>query len=60
MNRKQINDFRKALGLQPVELTIEQAEASRRRKRAQDANRAAHAQLQRDIKAARSKGGKAR
>jgi len=55
MNRTQANEIRATLGLPPI---VGNETAERARKRRQDANRAAHAQLQRDIKNARSKGKK--
>lgn len=56
MNRNEANEIRAAMGLAPF--VTPDAKSIAARKRAQDANRAAHAQLQRDIKAKRNKGGK--
>lgn len=53
MNREQANAMRANMGLPPlpaVDLAAKMAQ-----KRRQDANRAAHAQLQRDLKALRSR-----
>jgi hypothetical protein len=55
MNREQINSLRANLGLTPLTVSATQAEQMKQRKRRQDANRAAHAQLQRDLKSLRSK-----
>jgi hypothetical protein len=55
MNRTQANEIRATLGLAPL---VGNETAERARKRRQDANRAAHAQLQRDLKSLRSKGKK--
>jgi hypothetical protein len=55
MNRQQSNAIRASMGLEPIKSDVRAAiEAGKR----QAANRAAHAQLQRDIRAKRNKGGK--
>jgi len=53
MNRTQANEIRATLGLAPI---VGNEAAERARKRQQNANRAAHAQAQRDLKASRSRG----
>ena len=53
MSRAEINAFRTAHNLEP--LPVVDAKARAAAKRRQDANRAAHAQLQRDLKSLRSK-----
>ena len=58
MNRTQANELRALMGLGPLVTTAEDAAKAKARKRAQAANRAAHAQLQRDLKSLRSKGKK--
>ena len=55
MNRSQINEFRAHLGLSPLVGDVEKEKA---RKRQQNANRAARAQANRDLKSVRSKGKK--
>lgn len=50
MNRTQANEIRASLGLAPI---VVDTKAVAAKKRAQAANRAAHAQLQRDIRAKR-------
>jgi hypothetical protein len=56
MNREQINALRARLGLAPVVSDAATIAKEKARKRQQAANRAAHAQLQRDLKHGRSKG----
>lgn len=58
MNRAAINAFRASQGLAPFVTTDAEAQAAKARKQRQAANAAAHAQLQRDLKSKRSKGGK--
>ena len=53
MNIKQANEWREAHGLAPLS-----AKDDRAAKRRQDANKAARAQANRDLKAKRNKGGK--
>jgi F0F1-type ATP synthase epsilon subunit len=60
MNRSQINALRASLDLSPIETSDAQKAVEKARKRAQDANRAAHAQLQRDLKSLRNSGRKAK
>lgn len=60
MNLKQINDIRARAGLPALVQSAEQIKAKRASKAAQNANRAAHAQLQRDIRALRNKNVKGR
>jgi len=50
MNREQINAFRMAHGLSPIVDSVAQIAARKRRAQAAAANRAAHAQLQREIR----------
>ena len=55
MNRQRINEIRATMGLTPIVGDAAKAIAAGKR---QAANRAAHAALQREIKAKRNKGGK--
>jgi len=55
MNRTQANEIRATLGLAPI---VGNEAAERARKRQQNANRAARAQANRDLKSVRSKGKK--
>ena len=55
MNRNQANELRALMGLGPIVTAAADVEKAKMRKRAQAANRAAHAQLQRDLKANRSR-----
>jgi hypothetical protein len=57
MNASQVNEFRVAHGLAPI---VPDEKAKRMQAQRQASNKAAHAQLQRDIKALRNKGGKAK
>ena len=50
MNRKQVNDWRVAHGLDPIVPTAEDMLRAKRRKAAQNSNAAAHAALQRTIR----------
>ena len=55
MNREQINAFRVAHGLAPIVDTPEQVAKKRARARAANANKAAHAALQRQIRDMRNR-----
>lgn len=55
MNREQINAFRLAHGLAPIVDTAEQAAAKRAKARRANANKAAHAALQRQIRDVRNR-----
>lgn len=58
MNRTQANEIRVRLGLAPIVTDAAAADLARARKRQQNANRAARAQANRDLKSVRSKGKK--
>ncbi len=55
MNRTQANALRALMGLGPIVTTAEDAAKAKARKRAQAANRAAHAALQAEIRANRNR-----
>lgn len=55
MNRDQINAFRTSQGLAPIVDTPAQVAAKKRRKAAANANAAAHAALQREIRNMRNR-----
>lgn len=55
MNRAQANELRALMGLGPLVTAAADVEKAKAAKRRQDANRAAHAQLQRDLKANRGR-----
>lgn len=55
MNREQINTWRVAHGLAPIVASETEIAARKRRVKAAQANKAAHAQLQRDIRNARNR-----
>jgi hypothetical protein len=60
MNREQINALRASMNLPPFVPTPAEVAAARARKRAQDANRAARAQANRDMKSKRGTRSKAK
>jgi hypothetical protein len=55
MNREQINAFRTAHGLDPIVPTEAELQRAKARRQAANANRAAHAQLQREIRDVRNR-----
>lgn len=58
MNRKNINEFRSALGLQPFAAPERDTSLELARKRRQAQNRAARAAANQALKSSRSRGGK--
>ena len=55
MNREQINAFRVAHGLAPIVPTDAEMAKAKQRKQAKNANKAAHAALQRQIRDMRNR-----
>ena len=55
MNREQINAFRAAHGLAPIVPTAAEVAKAKARKQAKNANAAAHAALQRNIRDMRNR-----
>lgn len=55
MNREQINAFRASQGLAPIVPTADELAKAKKRKQAKNANAAAHAALQRQIRDARNR-----